>query len=922
MNQKLTHPEYNEPKDWIAKRRNEGKDWDFIETLGMPNTPLKYILEIKKAADSWPDMTEQDWKDLVQMRKDSETQTIGFSSMSLISGDGTKNGATIPTGSKRSWTCYKDLLLNENHFRKETVDAIEHSTLRILNELSSPTVKGKPKKGLVIGNVQSGKTANMAALMAMAADWGWNMFIILSGTIENLRIQTYERLLHDLNHKNDSWNVIPKPNKSDMTRNSAAYHFELSSDKRYLTVCLKNSTRLKALIQWLQCNRSKYEQMKVLIIDDEADQAGIDTLDESSGRWTAISDRIGNLILGKTEDGRDINEKAKAINYIGYTATPYANILNSGSMKSLYPKDFIATLSVSPEYFGPQQIFGYKGTKYNGLDIVRMIDKADIDDIKAIQQGNLLPMPSSLENAVLWFLCAIAYRRKMGDNDPVSMLIHTSQKTDDHAKIAALVDGWFKNHPLSIIVSSCKALWETETKRFSKTIFRKQYPDYAVEDKALRDYLPFCEIEPELVSLLSLPSPVSHIQIDSKGDTKYHKGIHLCIDNSKNNPRSTNTDHIRLLYPKKNELDYASAFIVIGGATLSRGLTIEGLVSTYFLRTVKQADTLMQMGRWFGYRRNYELIPRIWISDDTKEKFEYLAALDQTLRDEIADMELLGEKPSEYGAKVLLSDNPSMIGITAKNKMQAAVEATSNYKGAYSQTTLFDNDQALLSENLKRTINFVESLGSPADLSNNQHAQPNYVWRNVAISTVKAYLKAFHFNKRQKFFCDIDKVLEWIERNKLNNWNIVVSNLKSTNGGSMHFGFGDVAKVERNRIDSPSAQKDELFIKTLRDPKDLMADIDLTNPHQLTPQEVKEIKDHKTQNVKPIRAKLGLGQTPQLIIYFIDKNSTPSSTNSSGRKPLGALEDVVGLCINIPGERKSNASFVESVSVDLSKVEV
>lgn len=89
----------------------------------------------------------------------------------------------------------------------------------------------------------------------------------------------------------------------------------------------------------------------------------------------------------------------------------------------------------------------------------------------------------------------------------------------------------------------------------------------------------------------------------------------------------------------------APAFIVIGGATLSRGLTIEGLISTFFLRSVGQADTLMQMGRWFGYRKKYELLPRLWITDKTRQQFAFLATLDQELRDEIQYMDLTGRSP-------------------------------------------------------------------------------------------------------------------------------------------------------------------------------------------------------------------------------------------------------------------------------------
>lgn len=916
--QQLAQPIYDKPRVWISDRRAEGKEWSFIENLGQGTTSAAtQFLPMMVAANGWPQMEMSDWLTLVQLRKDSENQTLSFAN--LISSADTKNGAAIPTGNEDSWPKYKEMLRVESHFRQETIDAIEKSTHKILNELKAKTPIGKPVKGLVIGNVQSGKTANMAALMAMAADCGWNMFIILSGTIENLRVQTYERLLHDLNYKNTNWACIEHPQKSDMSKNSVSYHFEQSSPLRYFTVCLKQSSRLKSLIQWLQCNNAKYGQMRILIIDDESDQAGINTADENAGKCTTISGLIGNLILGLDEKGKTINTQPLAVNYIGYTATPYANILNSGKMKSLYPKDFICTLSVSDEYFGPQQIFGQQNGRFKGLDIIREISAQDIADIKEIHSGNKRDLPKSLEDSICWFLCCLAQMRVRNFKKPISLLIHTHQKTESHAYIAESLAGWFESTSVATILHKCEYLWNTEKSRFNKDAFRRDYPNYAVSQNEIADYLDFRSIEPEITRVLNMQKPLQHIQIDATGDIQYSEAIHFCIDNSTQNAKKNDTENIRLLYPKQ-KLDFASAFIVIGGATLSRGLTIEGLVSTYFLRTVNQSDTLMQMGRWFGYRRDYEMLPRIWMSTDTREKFAYLSELDQTLRDEIADMETLGEKPTEYGAKILMSDNPGKIKITGNKRMQAAVAATMNYMGAYSQTTLFRNDIQELSDNLNITKLFLDSLPSPIDLGSNTHALPDYVWKNVSFDRIKVYLEQFHFVSRQKFFGNINSVMEWVKNSQLGSWNVIVANLDNPQNGTIDFGFGKVAKVNRAKLANSNTQGNEIDIKALRAPKDLMADADLTMPCNLTAQEIAEIKRNDTKNIKPIRAKLGLDKTPQLIIYFIDKDSVPLR-NSSGRLPLNAVEDIVGLCVNIPGERTPNNSFTESVSIDLTKVE-
>lgn len=174
-------------------------------------------------------------------------------------------------------------------------------------------------------------------------------------------------------------------------------------------------------------------------------------------------------------------------------------------------------------------------------------------------------------------------------------------------------------------------IWERESKRFSKPDFITQYRNYA-NMSSIYDYPAFEELREHIEHLIS--SGLSSLQMDSDKRIEYSTGIHLCIDNSDNN-----NDNSRLIYPNDNEIPCdAPAFLVIGGNTLSRGLTIEGLISTYFLRPAGCADTLMQMGRWFGYRKGYELIPRIWLSMRVRDQFRFIAEMDQKLRNEIKDM--------------------------------------------------------------------------------------------------------------------------------------------------------------------------------------------------------------------------------------------------------------------------------------------
>ncbi len=192
-------------------------------------------------------------------------------------------------------------------------------------------------------------------------------------------------------------------------------------------------------------------------------------------------------------------------------------------------------------------------------------------------------------------------------------------------------------------------------------------------------------------------------------DTKrleYHDGLHLCIDNCANNRITEDLEHIRLAYPDPKLPNYPAptpAFIVIGGSTLSRGLTIEGLVSTYFLRATLQVDTLLQMGRFFGYRKGYEMLPRIWVTKDTEAKFKFMATLEEELREDIETYILEGMDANEYGPKIKNSPKLTWLRITAKNRMQSAEEIDLDFSGTSSQTILFDDDVASQRKNIEVT---------------------------------------------------------------------------------------------------------------------------------------------------------------------------------------------------------------------------
>ena len=188
---------FDQCKTWVKKKRSKGVSWEELKYACKNNEEgLNDFLEARKEDDDWPEELDTIlWKELIDELEDAEKKKIalGGKTAIIVSNPKEITKVTVPEEERTSWQLYKKHL-KSGDFSEEAIENIEESCVKILKQLSKDTVESGPIKGLVVGNVQSGKTANMAGLMAMAADWGWNMFIVLSGTIENLRKQTQNRL--------------------------------------------------------------------------------------------------------------------------------------------------------------------------------------------------------------------------------------------------------------------------------------------------------------------------------------------------------------------------------------------------------------------------------------------------------------------------------------------------------------------------------------------------------------------------------------------------------------------------------------------------------------------------------------------------------------------------------------------------------
>lgn len=901
MEHNFNDKKYDIYKEEIDNQRSitPPRSWDDIKNRTFSDIisgeiEFKYFKDSKFISEE-QDISFETWQKLVEFKKNEskpkETRRPDKASAS---------DARIPKDRYSQWVQYKKTLTN-NGFSYNSIQNIENDVGYIIRYLSTDTKDSSPIKGLAIGDVQSGKTANMAGLISMAADNGFNFFIVLSGVIENLRKQTANRLYRDLDNSSQfDWTNIDNPKLASRNPESDWTNINLNNpNKKYYLVSLKNKSRLDNLIKWLYSDKNKLDQLKILIIDDEADQASINTKKLEDEDQSTINNLILSLVNGYN------NQTARAVNYISYTATPYANVLNEIGPESLYPKDFIYTLTPSTDYIGAKKMFGLEEPESApDLNIVRNIPQSDFDIIQQIHKGNMFELPVSFKKAINWFIIASAIQRHYEYNKPVSMLVHTSLKINYQEIIAKAI-----HHYLDDVLSDRESyfkeleqLYENETSEFSYRDFMSAMPEYSNASN-VSDYPSWDVILKKIKGLINPHNEhyVDHINLSEEGDFQYHKGIHLIIDNSRTR---VDNQQVRLVYPTK-KMNFAPLFIVVGGNTLSRGLTLEGLVSSYFIRQTKQADTLYQMGRWFGYRMNYELLQRVWLDSDTKERFEFISQLNQELIEEINTLNSQLTPPSEVGVKIKNSPNYAFLRITSNNKMQSAIEADLDFTGFSKQTILFKNEKKELESNLKLTENFLNSLSNLDDVSKGK-----MVWRNVEYEKVRDYLSNMYFSKRDLTFSNIKAFLDWydsiLEESGFENWNVVLSTKGSipkyspdSDRWNIH-GYSP-NNVIRSRKGEIQIDGKTISIGTLRSSKDLVSDI--PNVEKL-----KDIPGKINQTVaQEVRQRYGLGNVPQLIIYRIDKDSRPNTHNeNSERQPVNFEADMIGINLAMPGIQNRN----------------
>jgi len=635
-------------------------------------------------------------------------------------------------GDWRYWQRYREFV--EGKMSDAAVEALDRSTDNILGMLEDPERDGPwDRRGLVVGHVQSGKTGNYTGLICKAADAGYKIIIVLAGLHNNLRAQTQMRLdegflgyethpiaedLRAIGVGLIDGDLAIRPNyvtnrtdKGDFSTARAKTLGITPEQRPWLFVIKKNKTVLERLLGWIrnhvadaqdtETGRKLVTKLPLLLIDDEADHASVDTgeqvydddgLPDAEHQPTAINSLTRRILNTFTRSA-----------YVGYTATPFANIFiherneTKEEGPDLFPSAFIVNLGAPSSYVGPAQVFGLQapGGRTPGLPLFRSVSDHASEDGKAgwmphTHKNGHVPkidrdsgLPESLEQAIDAFLLACAVRRLRGQaGEHSSMLIHitrfTSVQKAVHQQVAAHVSAL--NQRLSRRIGHEEALARME---------RLWVDDFLpTSRRAARDFPALADHHdmPEWAEVLEiLPAVVADTDVRMINGTA------------------------------KDALDYADhkdkglQIIAVGGDKLSRGLTLEGLCTSYFLRTSKMYDTLMQMGRWFGYRPGYIDLCRLYTTDELGDWFGHIADAAEELRDEFDLMVASGGTPRDYGLKV--QSHPVLM-VTSRLKMRSARNLMLSFSGQVSETVSLFTDRAVLQGNLDATAALVSRLGA------------------------------------------------------------------------------------------------------------------------------------------------------------------------------------------------------------------
>lgn len=617
---------------------------------------------------------------------------------------------------------YQRLLKEQKGWALATLNQSDVLTDELLGLLEAPDRPGHwDRRGMVVGEVQSGKTSNYIELICKAADAGYKFIVVLTGTTNSLRAQAQLRFdegflgwdtrlhlqLDTANKRVGVGTLLGEPLHRAISSTNAAengdfsrrianqFNVQMGGDPMIMVV-KKNGSVLRNLIRWARAlspddPERPIANIPTIVIDDEADFASVNTRPvggDDDEDPTAINGLIRQLL--------NAFEKSA---YVGYTATPFANIFINHDENTetfgadLFPRDFLINLPVPSNHVGPTKVFGLPAAadedneeEIRPLPLFRLVADHEGHIPNVHRSGWVVDqLPDSLKRAIRAFILACATRAARGDQGQHnSMLVHVTRFVNVQGQVAEFVRSELRDLQNRIrygdgdstlpILDELHAMWVEDFLPTSQEV-RHLHPELASECKEVS----WEDVQSQLVE-------------------------------------SSQKIQVRVINgAAKDALDYwdqpdGLSAIAIGGDKLSRGLTLEGLSVSYYLRASRMYDTLLQMGRWFGYRPGYVDLCRLYTTDELRDFYSHITMATDELRQEFDLMSATGMTPSDFGLRV--RSHPAGLVITAANKMRNGTPMTVSYSGSVSETISFE--RTANSANYERFSEFIRSLGLPA----------------------------------------------------------------------------------------------------------------------------------------------------------------------------------------------------------------
>lgn len=633
-----------------------------------------------------------------------------------------------------NWAAHERYLRAQPKWKPHQVDSVAEESLRIIGKTTPVFHSEYQCRGLVVGYVQSGKTANFTAVAARASDVGYRLIIVLSGIHDSLRNQTQKRLNSELVEVGGKWTSLTSETE-DFQVPAVANGFEGAGT--VLVVAKKIPPILRRLNTWVQALEGQLAEIPVLLIDDEADQASINTRgnrrdpsvdDDASGDSSDPS--LTNELI------RDTLKRIPKATYIAYTATPFANILIDPGASDyavgpdLFPKDFVVQLPRPEGYTGTEELFGVSSGE---RDVLRLVPDEDVRALKPkrrmrrdlITVEDEQGLPQTLCDAILVYVVATAIRHLRGQTGrPNTMLVHVSQLQADQIRIGTAIERQMK-------------AWRDHERVVPGSLVPRL-------TSALED-------------LGSVALPASADEVIREAMLNLSRAQVVVLNSTTGEELEYDTRPDRIL-------------VAVGGNRLSRGLTLEGLTIAYFLRTTSMADSLLQMARWYGFRSGYEDLIRIWTTEGIAQWFVELALVEESLRDSITALNRAGRRPTEMALQIRAH---SELMLTSKVKSRMQEKSSRSWSGENPQTILLPlRNPALLERNATLTGELLAAYRPT------QEAFGGRLAFDVPARDLAAFLADFRVHEETLAF-QADLISRWIvERSmagELARWTIFVA---------------------------------------------------------------------------------------------------------------------------------------------------